>query len=185
VTEHILGLDISTSCTGYCVLSLDGVCVDIGYIRFKQSQEHFRRVQEAENYISKIHREYNISKVFIEQNLQAFRSGFSSSKTLVSLARFNGMVSYSCFQIIGVIPEYINVNTARKTVGVKIDRKSDITTKDQVFDWTKREMPSHVWPVKKLKSGPRKGQEIFDPVCYDMADAYVIARSGWASSTIS
>ena len=185
MASHILGLDISTSCTGYCVLSLDGVCVDIGYIRFKQSQEHFRRVQEAENCISRIHSEYDISKVFIEQNLQAFRSGFSSSKTLVSLARFNGMVSYSCFQTIGVIPEYINVNTARKTVGLKIDRKSDRTTKDQVFDWTKDAMPSHVWPVKRLKSGPRKGQDVFDTACYDMADAYVIARSGLSSSIIS
>jgi hypothetical protein len=34
-----------------------------------------------------------------------------------------------------------------------------------------------VWPTKILKSGPRKGQEVLEIGCYDMADAYVIAAS--------
>ena len=37
---------------------------------------------------------HDIQKIFIEENLQAFRPGFSSAKTLLTLARFNGIVSY-------------------------------------------------------------------------------------------
>ena len=61
--------------------------------------------------------------VFIEENLQSFRSGFSSAQTLSTLARFNGMVSQVCYSEFGIIPEYINVNSARKNLGIKIISK--------------------------------------------------------------
>ena len=73
------------------------------------------------------------------------------------------------------------MNNARKQVGMKLIRKSKggKPTKEQVLDWVQCEIiDKSVWPTKKLKSGPRKGVVILDPVCYDMADAYVIARAG-------
>ncbi len=75
----------------------------------------------------------------------------------------------------------INVNTARKTVGLKIDRKSRKKTKDQVWEWVKTindaDNSKIEWPMKTLKSGPNKGKIRLCNEAYDMADAYVIGKS--------
>ena len=181
----ILGLDISTSCTGYSIIGLEGDLVDQGYIRFKNRQDVFSRALEVKKCISDMHRVHKFTHIFVEQNLQAFRSGFSSAKTLVSLARFNGMVSLSAHEVTGITPEFLNVNTARKQVGLRVV-KSSKTTKEQVLDWVSNELKSKnfSWPTKTLKSGPRKGQTILDPGCFDIADAYVIARAGHSISFV-
>ena len=75
-------------------------------------------------------------------------------------------------------PQFINVNIARKNIGLKIDRKSKLTTKEQIFKWVENRAEID-WPMKVLKSGPRKGVIIPSPGCYDMADAYVIASAGF------
>lgn len=130
--------------------------------------------------LSNLHIKYNITKVVIEENLQAFRPGFSSAKTLLSLARFNGIVSYLAQEQFAVQPEFINVNVARKKVGLKIvsKRKGGAPTKEQVFSWVDNQV-NFPWPTKELKSGPRKGQTILEPGCFDAADAYVIAVAGY------
>jgi len=56
-------------------------------------------------------------------------------------------------------------------------KKGGSDTKIQVLDWVKCEIPYYSWPTKTLKSGPRKGESVLEPGCYDMADAYVIARA--------
>ena len=61
---------------------------------------------------------YIIERVFIEQSLQAFRPGLSSAKTLLTLASFNGIVSYICQDQLGIKPEYIGASTARKSNGI-------------------------------------------------------------------
>ena len=101
---------------------------------------------------------------------------FSSAKTLSQLNRFNGIVSYLTYEVFNKIPEYINVNSARKSLGIKLDRKSSKNTKEQVFEWVKKEITFN-WPEKTLKSGPNKGLVKNDESCYDMSDAYVICRA--------
>ena len=114
-----LGLDISTSCTGYSILSENGSLVDIGYITLSKEKDHFCKSQKVLDAIIELGSKYNIEKIFIEQNLQAFRPGFSSAKTLFSLARFNGIVCYICERDLKIKPEMINVNVARKTLNLK------------------------------------------------------------------
>ena len=74
----------------------------------------------------------------------------------------------------------VNVIRARSSLGIKLDRKSDKNTKEQVFEWVqkRKEFENFQWPTKVLKSGPRKGQEIFDKSCYDIADAAVMSMFG-------
>ena len=179
---NLLGLDISTSCTGYSILSPDGTLLHQGCVRFKQKQDHFCRVSELRDIILSHHDRWNIENIFIEQNFQVFRSGFSSAKTLTTLTRFNGMVSYSLFESLGIVPKYINVNSARKGLGIKIIREKECgkSTKEQVLKWASDQLADseYSWPTKTLKSGPRKGEIISDPSCYDIADAYVMARAG-------
>ena len=129
--------------------------------------------------LSLLHIKYDITKVYIEENLQAFRPGFSSAKTLLTLARFNGIVGYLAQQEFDCTPEYINVNVARKAVGLKIisKKKGGKPTKEQVLDWVSSQV-IYEWPEKVLRNGPRKGQSILEPGCFDSADAFVIATAG-------
>ena len=170
----ILGLDISTSCTGWCLLNTDGTFNSAGYIPLASYKCMFRKAEEAERAIQN-----SISKIGIEQNLQSFRSGFSSAKTLSTLSRFNGIISYIVFKKTGIFPEFINVNSARKHAGIKVIRKSNggAHVKEQIFEWAQKELKDseYIWPEKILKSGPRKGQKIVHPGCYDISDAFVIA----------
>jgi len=187
--RKILGLDISTSCTGWCVmdteLPLDDLNFKMGYIPISNQKGSYAKAQKVLCVLKEIKDRYKVEHIFIEENLQTFRTGLSSAKTLATLARFNGIVSYLSEETFNCQPEFLNVNNARRQVGIKIIRKSKggKPTKEQVMDWVNLDIKSycgkeHQWKTKVLKSGPRKGVVILDPVCYDMADAYVIAKAG-------
>ena len=178
----ILGLDISTSTTGYCVFDEDGV-KHIGYICLKKHKDIFKKSAEIKRAMCSIKEKYNIKEIAVEQNLQAFRPGLSSAATLMKLAQFNGIVQWICFEVFNIPAISFNVNTARKTVGLKIKRKDTLSTKDQVLKWARSQEPSVVWPVKTMSRGRNKGQVRFINECYDMADAYVIAKASYILAT--
>jgi len=174
----ILGLDISTSIVGWCILDKSTQeFVSAGAIDLKKTKCVFHKATSVFNELKSLDYMHQIDDVAIEENLQAFRPGFSSAKTLVSLARFNGMVSLQAHDVFGIVPDFINVNHARKVAGLKIDRKSSRSTKEQVFDFVKSKLPEYDWPTRMMKSGPRKGLVLFTDSCYDISDAYVIALS--------
>jgi Holliday junction resolvasome RuvABC endonuclease subunit len=179
----VLGLDISTSCTGWCVFGEKDKFVDMGYVSLPSKLDVFDKVGKIKDLINKLVIRYEINEIFIEENLQAFRPGFSSAKTLMTLARFNGIISYVCYDLLGIKPQYINVNSARKKIGLKIDRKLDKTTKEQILAWVTLDMSAYgytyAWPQKTLKSGPRAGMTILHPGCYDSADAYVVCKASF------
>tara|TARA_R110001599_G_scaffold349365_1_gene577673 strand:- start:220 stop:750 length:531 start_codon:yes stop_codon:yes gene_type:complete len=171
----LLSLDVSTSCTGYCVFDQDEL-KDIGYIDLSKHKDFYKKVAYVKAEITKITKRFNITHVGIEENLQAFRPGLSSAKTLMTLAQFNGTVRWLCYEMLNIDITSINVNAARKIVGLKINRKSSMTTKEQVLSWVKLQ-ENISWPTKVLKSGPSKGKIRELSACYDMADAYVIGRA--------
>ena len=153
--------------------------LDAGHIDLKKIGNTFLKSEAVRNDLSETSKKHKITSVVIEENLQAFRPGFSSAKTICTLARFNGMVSLEAWNITNIYPEYVNVNHARKTVGLKIRKKDPVSTKDQVLEWVKSqpEWSGFEWPTKTLKSGKRKGLVIPHECCYDIADAFVIGKS--------
>jgi len=180
-TDCIVGLDISTSCTGISILDFSGNIIDVTYYKPKGVS----LVAKANNlkdylisFIDTTCTKFNVTvkNVYIEQNLQKFRRGFSSAQVINTLARFNGMISYIVFESLGVQPVYVNVNEGRKSLGIKIPRGSN--TKELIFKWCQQKYPEVEWPTKKLKSGPRKGLVIFDTCCYDISDALITATAG-------
>jgi len=175
----ILGLDISTSCIGWCILDdQTGSVGAASAIVLKDIKCVFDKALMVKEELYSIINDHGVDTIAIEENLQAFRPGFSSAKTIVTLARFNGIVSWLSYECTSVKPNFINVNHARKAVKLKIDRKSSLSTKEQVFEWVKiNGMEDFPWPTKMLKSGPRKGRVIFDDSCYDISDAFVIAKA--------
>ena len=176
----ILGLDISTSSTGWSLLSSEGKLIEQSYIRLDKIKNTMGKAAEVSKTLDRIKEKYNITSIFIEENLQMFRPGLSSAKVLITLARFNGMVTLISYNVFGIEPEFLNVNAARKLVGLKIDRKDKSkSTKEKIIEWADAELDQNfTWPKKILKSGPRKGTEIYENGCYDIADAYVISRAG-------
>jgi len=172
----ILGLDISTSTTGYCIFDENGL-LHIGYICLKKHTGLFEKAAEIKRAMQNIKEKYDIKEIAVEENLQAFRPGLSSAGTLMKLAQFNGVVQWICYEVFGIPAISFNVNTARKTVGLKIRRKDPMTTKDQVLAWVQLQEPKYNWPIREVTRGRNKGQVRFLNECYDMADAYVIAKS--------
>ena len=173
----VLALDISTSCTGYCIFDENGL-VKIGYISLTKKKDFYQKANAIKQFFEEVFKSYDIKNIAVEENLQAFRPGLSSAKTLMTLAQFNGTVRWIAYEKFGIAPVSINVNTARKSIGLKIDKKDKSkTTKEKVLEWVSEDNSEIVWPTKVLKSGRNKGQTRVLNESYDMADAYVIGKS--------
>ncbi len=91
----ILALDISTSCTGWCVFDENGYR-DIGYINLSKHKGMYEKASRVKTELLNLMIKHPYDKVIVEENLQAFRPGFSSAKTLMTLAQFNGVVRWIC-----------------------------------------------------------------------------------------
>ena len=181
----VLGLDISTAITGYCILHVDKDTLDVsletaGAIVTSKQKNVYEKATTVRSTLLELTDRYELAGIFVEENLQAFRRGFSSAKTLSTLARFNGIVSFLAEDIFSTPAEMLNVNTARSKVGLKVERTKPPTVKDQALAWVKNHdaFSSFPWPEKTLKSGPRKGVTINAPECFDIADAAIIALAG-------
>ena len=172
----ILALDISTSITGFCVFN-EWNAVHIGHIDLRKEKDFFKKVDLVRKKITELHKQYNFKQVAIEEAFQSFGRGLSSAKTLFTLAKFNGIIQYIVFTL-NIDTTVINVNNARKIVGIKINKKDKTkNTKEQVLEQVQKLNSTLMWPKRVLKSGPRKGLEIYDECCYDRADAYVVGKA--------
>tara|TARA_R110000796_G_scaffold165827_2_gene282692 strand:+ start:640 stop:1173 length:534 start_codon:yes stop_codon:yes gene_type:complete len=168
----ILGLDISTSITGATVLNKKGeivLCESWDTRNKKYFPSLFDKGQFIKDKIYEIQNRYHIDAVYIEQSLQSFRSGFSSAKTLSTLSRFNGIVSWLCYSIFDLEPEYIAASSARKRCGIAISRGTK--AKETVIKYVIDNVPDVL--IEYTKHGNPK------PNCYDKADSWVVARAGW------
>jgi len=174
----VLALDISTSITGFCVFHKFGDPIHVGHIDLRKEKDFFKKIDLVKEKIIELNNQYGFKEVAIEEAFQSFGRGLSSAKTLFKLAKFNGIIQYIVFTL-NISTTVINVNNARKLVGIKIKKKSDKNTKEQVLEQVQKLASGIIWPKRTLKSGPRKGQEIFDNCCYDMADAFVIGKANF------
>ena len=169
----ILGLDISTSITGLTILDDNGnvVLFDMVDMRAKKYKSFFLKADAIERRLVQLKAAYKIDKIYIEESLQAFRPGLSSASVILTLGRFNGIVSWISYKIFGFEPCYIGASTARKALNIKVQRGEN--AKEIVL---KR--------VMELESGFKveytpKGNPVAGS--YDRADSYVIAKAGYLS----
>ena len=166
----ILGLDISTSITGVTVLDQGNiVCCEAW--DFRKYKTFFEKATHARKAMSDLKKRFPaIEKIFIEQSLQAFRPGFSSAKTILTLAKFNGTLSWMIYDLFSLEPEYIGATTARKLCGIKVPRGAK--AKEIVLQHLKTTEP--VFKIEYTKFNNPK------PECYDKADSIIIAKAGHA-----
>jgi len=176
----ILGLDVSTSCTGFCVIESGASAGDhymLDRIEFKKCKTLWEKtdvVQRAFKVISaELSAQYHIciDRVVVEEPLMGFRAGMSSAQTISTLIRFNGITSYIARDVFGVDPEYIGAAHARKLCGVKLQKTAiGGPQKEQVFSYmSEHDLHDVKWPVTKT------GKQVL--WSRDATDAYVIARA--------
>ena len=166
----ILGLDISTSITGVTIISeYDEILLNEAW-DLRKYKNFFDKANFVNQQIVKLTEErcFDIRSVFIEQSLQSFRSGFSSAKTLSTLSRFNGVVSWMVYKEFGIEPQYLAATSARKLCGIKVPR--GIKAKQFVMNYLIENEPN--FAIEYTKFGNPK------PEYYDRADSLVIARAG-------
>lgn len=176
----ILGLDISTSVVGISLLDEKGRFIHMTYCDLRKEKDFFKKTLIIRECLTRIYTDFSITEIYIEDIMQSFSGGMSSAKTITQLARFNGIVSFIAYELTGIEPVYLNVNSIRKTLGIKIDKNSSIDKKEQVRIWVDNHLQNQLrWPTKTLKSGPRKGETILSTVCYDMADSFAVALAGY------
>jgi hypothetical protein len=165
-----LGLDISTSITGATIMT-DGELIST-FVWDTRNKRKFPTFYEKAKFIKEnlltMKESCDITNIYIEQSLQSFRSGFSSAQTLSTLARFNGVVSWFCFEIFGMQPEMIAATSARKQAGVSIKRGDN--AKEKVLQFVIDNFPQI--EIQYTKHGNPK------PGTYDLCDSIIIALAG-------
>lgn len=166
----ILGLDISTSITGVTVIDYDGNVLLNEAWNLKKCKTFFEKVKMADDKLAEIYvrPDLHIERVCIEQSLQAFRPGYSSAKTLLTLAKFNGILSWLVYETFGIEASYIAASSARKECGIAIPKGEK--AKEVVMQHMLDNEPWFV--VEYTKHGNPK------PEYFDMADSFVIAKAG-------
>ena len=165
-----LGLDISTSITGASVVSAGKIIESVYWDT--RNKKHFptiyHKAKTIKDKIENIKDKYNITHIYIEQSLHSFRSGFSSAQTLSTLSRFNGIISWICWDLFSIQPEMIAATSARKLAGVGIKRGEN--AKQKVLQFIIDKYPEI--EIQYTKHGNPK------PGTLDMCDSIIIALAG-------
>ena len=167
----ILGLDVSTSITGVSVVNDEGeilLCEAIDTRNKRYFSTLLHKATTIKEKLREIKNTHQIDEIYIEESLQSFRSGFSSAKTLSTLSKINGIVSYLTWEIFEKEPEYIAATSARKLCGVKVPRGQK--AKEVVLNFVLDNEPDFVIEYT------RHGNPC--PGTYDRADSLILARAG-------
>ncbi len=180
-TDVDVGLDISTSCIGLCVLEhKTGKLVSL--INYRYTGVAFDDIFDKVEHFSKTWQPdttWRIKRIFVEDIAKKFSVGVSSANTIVILAKMNAMISYMVYLKTGLKPIYVNVRSARSVLQIKIDTKDKTkTTKQKVFEIVHARNPNFPWVTHLAKAGKEKGKIVFDGCNEDMADAFVTVSGG-------
>jgi hypothetical protein len=169
----ILGLDVSTSITGVSVVDKNGEILFYEAWDMR-NKRYFPTLWDKADFIEnklrelKVRKKFIIEKIYVEQSLQAFRPGLSSAKTILTLAKFNGIVSYLARRVYEMEPEYVGASSARKLCGIKVERgkKAKEVVLQHILDTEPK------FKISYTSHGNPK------PGSYDMSDAIIVARAG-------
>ena len=178
----ILGVDVSTSITGFSIVA-DGSLVYYSSVDLRKYKNVFEKGVVLKEKILDLYEAYQcnnegvyigdakfpIEHIYIEQPFTFFNSGGSSAKTMATLQKFNGIVSWFLYEIFEIQPEYVLAQSARKTVGIKVPRGEK--AKAVVLKYLLDTAPA--FNVEYTKHGNPK------PESYDRADAIIVAKAGY------
>jgi len=169
----ILGLDVSTTCTGFAIIDFEGNLIETYAVRTdkkvnKKMLTHYERLDTLKQKLQETKRKYQIQHIFIEAPLLHMSSNSSTAGTMSKLQAFNGAFSYLVYTMFRKEPIHIQFLSARKTYGVVYSKGMDV--KKEVLKLVVKKHPEFVVELTR-KGNPIKGT-------YDRSDALVIANHG-------
>jgi len=169
----ILGLDISTTIIGVALLDEENILIVSDHWDITKHDTLFEKAEVVGSLMWELRTKYNINQVFIETALKKFFPGKSRADTIIKLAKFNGIVSWLCFDTFGDAPTFINVNTARTLYGLSFPRGTKGPQRKKMVIEAVKEKEKTSFTVEMARGGKnyKKGTD-------DRADAVVIARAG-------
>lgn len=169
--EHriIMGLDVSTSTIGISIALVDEKGnvkpLEVTHLRLntpikiKGVHSLFLKDEMFAEKLRGYADKYVIDDVVIEEPLLSS----NNTNTVSTLLKFNGIVSYSVYKILGVIPEYISSYDARK-YGMP-----------QLMAIRKYDKKGNEYPYKKIKTALKKNELVlFGEYSFDVAKKLVI-----------
>jgi len=177
----ILGIDISTSLTGFAIVG-DEQLLHYSAVDLRKHSGVFEKAQVLRRYLEDLFENYQcdneggwgdskfpIEQIYIEQPLHMFMRGKSSAKTLSTLMTFNGIISWIVYELFEIEPQYIAATSARKQCGIRVKRGEK--AKQVVLKHLLEHEPA--FHIEYTKHGnPSAGS-------YDKADAVVVAKAGY------
>ena len=170
----ILGLDISTTMVGVAIIDPSSKnLVHCEGWDISKCQTMFDKAEFIGANLYTIRSEHNIENVFVETALKRFLPGKSRADTIIKLAKFNGVVSWLCYECFEFSPTYVNVNTARTLYGLSFPRgtKGPQRKKMVIEAVIEKEKTAFKYEMARGGKNYKKGTD-------DKADAVVIARAG-------
>ena len=148
--DIILGLDVSTACIGCCLLIDDGSefgkIIELTHIvpkvpkKNKGIESLFLRDKFFTNDFLMKWKDFGITRVVIESPLLNSNNVY----TVETLIKFNGMISESVYDVLGIVPEYISSYDARKYAFPKLlsirkfDKKGNEYPKSKIMSSIKK-----------------------------------------------
>ena len=164
----ILGIDVSTSKIGYCVVDTQQNLKEVNFLKFKDGTLEDRAQQFSLRELRRLKYTYNITHIRIEQPFTMFSGGKTTAGTMSKLQRFNGMVSVLAYTVFGLQPELVASRSARSKCGIKIKRGEN--TKKKIIEWVEQKYPKDFIVELTRHGNPKPGTD-------DMADSIVVALS--------
>ena len=164
----ILGIDVSTSKIGYCVIDDKKNLKEVNFLKFKDGTLEERAQKFYLGELRRLKYTYNITHIRIEQPFTMFSGGKTTAGTMSKLQRFNGMISVLAYTLFNLQPELVPSRSARSKCGIKIKRGED--TKKKIIEWAEQRYPKDFIVELTRHGNPKPGTD-------DMADSIVVALS--------
>ena len=171
----IMGLDVSSSVIGITILGENEEMLLNEAIKLQNEKTIVEKAAKVKKFLEeKLKKsEYNITDIYVEESLLAFRPTASSAHTISLLAKMNGIVTWLCYETFNIRPVQISANTARKLCGIKKIKgeNTKLIVLNRVLDLEPSFSVSYT-----SKQNPVVGT-------FDRADSYVIAKAGYIQCT--
>lgn len=191
--EIIIGLDISTTCTGVTILKEERkggnhIVHTVFPVSFSgiDKDDLTRKCDLLKSKIRNALNGHEPKCIIIEDYVKKFSGGKSSAHTIQILAHFSGMVKYMLHDLFPRTEiRYENVNTVRKDLGIVLPKKEKgMSTythtrlkKAHIIEWA---LQNEGALLKRIFSKTRNGN--WTRETEDMADSYVMAK--WMAENV-
>jgi Holliday junction resolvasome RuvABC endonuclease subunit len=164
----ILGIDVSTSKIGYCVVDDNKNLLEVNFKKLKEGTLEEKASVFFCDEMHQIKRKYRIKEIRIEEPFTMFSGGRTTAGTMSKLQRFNGMISILAYRCFKLVPVLVPSRSARSKCGIKIKRGEN--TKKKIIEWVEQKYPKDFIVELTRHGNPKPGTD-------DMADSIVVALS--------